>query len=423
MTRKWLRWMPAVAVPAVIAAAALAGSVPASAGDPLPAKSPAEVLALVAHHSAPSLSGTLEQTSQIGLPEVPNAGPTSSSGAAAALELLGGPHTARVFLDGTSKMRIQVLDRLAERNAVRNGDQVWLYNSKDNTATHLTLPSDPGQHMSSGQNKHLETGTDGVMPTPEDLAARLLAAADPTTEIAVLPEVNVAGRAAYNLMITPRTEGTLIGSVAIAVDGQSGLPLSVELKARGQAEPAFRLAFTSLSLEAPDASLFAFSPPPGAMVKEAEVPAHGTGHLPGRVPDPSTESGIVPDTTVPEATVPEAVAPDAVVPNAVVPDAVVPNAVVPDAVVPGHRDPNGGLPRPTVTGSGWESVVEIPASPATAEAGAMLSSDPLLQQAALAVPGGRLFSTAVVNVLFTDDGRVFAGSVPAERLLTAAAAR
>jgi hypothetical protein len=53
----------------------------------------------------------------------------------------------------------------------------------------------------------------------------------------------------------------------------------------------------------------------------------------------------------------------------------------------------------------------------------MMSSDPLLQQAAVAVPGGRLFSTAVVNVLFTDDGRVFAGSVPADRLLTAAAAR
>lgn len=409
MTRKWLRWMPAVAVPAVIAAAALAGSLPASAGDPLPAKTPQEVLALVAHHSAPSLSGTLEQTSQIGLPELPQAGPSSGGGAASVLELLSGPHTARVFLDGTSKMRVQVLDRLAERNAVRSGDQVWLYNSKDNTATHLTLPADVGHHKDPGEYKHPETGTHAVMPTPEELAARLLAAADPTTEIAVLPEVNVAGRAAYNLMITPRTEGTLIGSVAIAVDGQSGLPLSVELKARGQEEPAFKLAFTSLSLEAPDASLFAFSPPPGATVKEMEVPAHGTGPWPGH----GTESGVVPD----------GVAPDAVAPDAVAPNAVAPEPIAPDAVAPSHRNPNGGLPRPTVTGTGWESVVEFPASPASAEAGAMVSDDPLLQQAAVSVPGGRLFSTAVVNVLFTDDGRVFAGSVPAGRLLTAAAAR
>lgn len=398
MTRKWLRWMPAAAVPAVIAAAALAGSLPASAGDPLPAKTPQEVLVLMAQHAAPSLSGTLEQTSQIGLPELPKTGP-SAGGAASVLELLSGPHTARVFLDGPRNMRVQVLDRLAERNAVRSGDDVWLYSSRDNTATHLTLPADAGRHQDAGQYKHPGAGTDGVMPTPEDLAGRFLAAADPTTEISVLPEVNVAGRAAYNLVVTPRTEGTLIASVAIAVDGQSGLPLSVELKARGQSEPAFKLAFTSLSLEAPDASLFAFSPPPGATVKEVEVPAHGTGNWPGH----STESGVVPDGVVPDAAAPEAVAPEAAVPEAVAPDA--------------------AAARPTVTGTGWESVVEFPASPASAEAGAMVSKDPLLQQAAVAVPGGRLFSTAVVNVLFTDDGRVFAGSVPADRLLTAAAAR
>lgn len=376
MTRKWLRWMPAAAVPAVIAAAALAGSVPASAGDPLPAKTPEEVLALVAQHAAPSLSGTLEQTSQLGLPALPQTGPSAGSDAASVLELLSGPHTARVFTDGPDNMRVQVLDRLAERNAVRSGDQVWLYSSKDNTATHLTLPADAGRHKDFSQFKHPGAGTDGVMPTPEALAARLLAAADPTTEIAVLPEVTVAGRAAYNLTITPRTEGTLVGSVAIAVDGQSGLPLSVELKARGQEEPAFKLAFTSLSLEAPDASLFAFSPPPGATVKEIDVPAHGSE-----------------------------------------PDAALPGSV------PGPMDRHSGLPKPTVTGTGWESVVEFPASPGSTEAGAMASNDPLLQQAAVAVPGGRLFSTAVVNVLLTDDGRVFAGSVPAERLLTAAAAR
>ncbi|MEK0157407.1 hypothetical protein [Arthrobacter oryzae] len=397
MTRKWLRWIPAAAVPAVIAAAALAGSLPASAGDPLPAKTPQEVLALVAQHAAPSLSGTLEQTSQLGLPQLPKTGPSAGSDAASALELLSGPHTARVFMDGSSNMRVQVLDRLAERNAVRSGDQVWLYSSKDNTATHLTLPADAGKHKDFSEYKHPGAGTDGVMPTPEDLAARLLAAADPTTEIAVLPEVTVAGRAAYNLMITPRTEGTLIASAAIAVDGQTGLPLSVELKARGQTEPAFTLAFTSLSLEAPDASLFAFSPPPGATVKEIEVPAHGTDSWPGH----ATESGVAP----------EAVAPD------VAPDAAVPGAV------PGSRDPDIGHPRPTVTGTGWESVVEFPAGPAFTEAGAMVASDPLLQQAAVAVPGGRLFSTAVVNVLLTDDGRVFAGFVPSERLLAAAAAR
>ena len=36
----------------------------------------------------------------------------------------------------------------------------------------------------------------------------------------------------------------------------------------------------------------------------------------------------------------------------------------------------------------------------------------MLQQATVPVRGGRLLSTALVNVLVLDDGRVFAGSVP-----------
>ena len=64
MTRKWLRWMPAAVVPAVIAAGVLSGSLPASAGDPLPEKTPQQVLLMVAQHGEKSLSGTLEQTSR-----------------------------------------------------------------------------------------------------------------------------------------------------------------------------------------------------------------------------------------------------------------------------------------------------------------------------------------------------------------------
>ena len=79
MTRKWLRWMPAVAVPAVIAAGVLAGSLPASAGDPLPAKTPQQVLLMIAQHGEKSLSGTLEQSSELGLPELPKTGPGAGS--------------------------------------------------------------------------------------------------------------------------------------------------------------------------------------------------------------------------------------------------------------------------------------------------------------------------------------------------------
>ena len=39
-----------------------------------------------------------------------------------------------------------------------------------------------------------------------------------------------------------------------------------------------------------------------------------------------------------------------------------------------------------------------------------------LMQLSTAVDGGQLLSTALVNVLITDDGRILAGSVTVERL-------
>ncbi|XAS68800.1 hypothetical protein V3C33_05850 [Micrococcaceae bacterium Sec5.7] len=373
MTRKWLRWMPAVAAPAVIAAAVLAGSVPARAGDPLPAKTPEQVLELVAQHSTQSLSGTLEQSSGLGLPELPAKGPNAGAGGTSVIELLSGPHTARVFLDGAANARIQVLDQLGERDAVRKGSELWFYTSKNNTATHITIPAVEADRQKPPAGMH------GVMPTPAELAGKMLAAIDPSTVVSLGPQIQVAGRSAYNLVLTPRAPGTLVGSVSMAVDGQTGLPLSVEIDARGQREPAFRIAFSSLTLAAPDASLFTFNPPPGATVKELEKPAvpHPAPKAPGETRTPGK------DPTSPHGA--------------------------------------GSATRPTVTGSGWETVVAFPPGGDSTSIDSMLS-DPLLKQATVAVSGGRLLSTSLVNVLLTDNGSIFAGMVPPERLQAAATA-
>lgn len=247
---------------------------------------------------------------------------------------------------------------------------------------------------------------------PEDLASRLLAAMDSSTAVTVGPDVDVAGRAAYNLVLEPRTQGTLVGKAAIAVDGETGLPLRVSVTARGQAEPAFEAGFTRLSLDVPDDSLFSFVPPPGATVKELQLPwmqhwpvMPGGPGSPGIMPGApgSPESEVVPDlsTTPPETMPPETVPPEAVPPTMTRP----------------------GMARPSVTGTGWETVIGFPAAPGGQ--GSVLSesllNDPFLSQAAVVVPGGRLLSTALVNVLFTDDGRIFIGMVPPERLQAAAA--
>ncbi|WP_290805958.1 hypothetical protein [Herbiconiux sp.] len=381
MTRSWQRWIPAVAVPAVVAVVAVVGGVATTASADLPDKTPQEVLALVGASDVTSFSGTLFQSSDLGLPDLSSisgaSGSSGSSGsssssdsdaagtfdATSALELLTGSHTARVYADGTDKLRVQVLDQLAERDVVLNGSELWVYDSSDSSAVHSTLPA-PGD-AAPGEAASGDVPT--TIPTPDELATQFLAAVDPSTDVSLGADTSVAGRSAYDLVLTPRTDATLVGSVSIAVDAETGMPLQVEVFARGDSSPAFEVGFTDLSLDAPSASLFDFTPPAGTDVTEKDLSAEGHD---------ATDAG-------------------------------------PGAPASGAAD----AAEPTVTGEGWDAIVETTISGDLSA----LTSNPLFAQVATPVAGGSALQTTLVSVLLTDDGRLLAGAVPVSALQAAAA--
>lgn len=363
MTRARRRWLPALLISLAMGMAVLFGAVQAGASGSLPPKTADEILAMIARTQVRELSGTLEQTAELGLPEVPTAGPGVAPGTASALEFLKGSHTARVYIDGPSKARVQILDRMAERDLVLNGEDAWFYDSSDNSATHVSIPRPP---VGAPTESRVPESPRPTFPTPEALASRFLTAIDASTEVSVGNSSSVAGRSAYKLLLKPRTAGTLVDAVAIDVDAETGLPLGIELRAKGQAGPAYSLEYTQLDLTAPDASLFEFVPPQGASVSEKTIPA-----------------APVPSMTLPAPSGPTA--------------------------QPQPTQPHHGA---TVTGAGWDAVISLPAG--TAPAG--LTASPQLTQALQAVPGGRALTTSVISVLILDDGRVYAGMVPLERL-------
>ena len=370
-----------MAVPAVVAVVAVVGGVATTASADLPEKTPQEVLALAGASDVTSFSGTVAQSSDLGLPDISgiagSAGGGSGSGgssgsgssgsdaagafdATSALELLTGSHTARVYANGADKVRVQVLDQLAERDVVRNGDDLWLYDSNDSSAVHSTLPAE-----SDAASSDVPT----TIPTPDELAAEFLSAVDPTTDVSLGADTSVAGRSAYDLVLTPRTEATLVGSVSIAVDSETGMPLQVEVFARGVSSPAFEVGFTDLSLDAPSASLFDFTPPAGTDVTEKDL--SGAGH----------------DGTGP--------------------------------VAGGAASGTGAADadKPVVTGEGWDAIVETTIGGDLSD----LTSNPLFAQLAAPVAGGSALQTTLVSVLLTDDGRLLAGAVPIDALQAAAA--
>lgn len=263
MQKSAVRWVPAVAVPLVLVAGAIVIPVTANASVVLPAKTVEEVLQLALDSAGTSFSGTVEQTSDLGIPEIPTtAGGTSTIDA---LEFLTGSHTASVFQSGSESSRVQVIEDLAERDVYRTGQDVWTWDSEKNEAVHSVLPS----HDDSAAPEGLPAIH--APATPRELISTVLEEAGESTDITLTDNVRVAGRAAYGIVLTPRTADTLVGDVTIAVDAETGVPLSAAITAAGQENPALSVAFTAIDFAEPSADIFAFTPPADADVIEADL--------------------------------------------------------------------------------------------------------------------------------------------------------
>lgn len=364
------RWAAPVGVVTALATAAVVVPVVATASPTLPTRTAAELLVSLSEAELQPMSGTVVQTARLGLPELP-----TPAGGSSLMSLASGSNTVRVWYGGPDQVRLALMGSLAETDVIRSGNDAWLWTSDTNTAEHLTLTDTAGMHEDT------PSPAEGAGLTPREAAERALAMIDPTTEVTVDGTAEVAGRPAYLLLLSPRDAGSLVNQVRLAVDSETSVPLQVQVLAKGAAEPAFETGFTAVTFEDPADSVFTFTPPPGATVKERDLP-RGMG-----------------------------AGPDA------------------DGVAKGpmsqHGGPDGleGHDGPTVVGSGWTSVVVLQGTNGITgeDRNAQLAA---LLRAAEPVTGpygsGRILRTALVTALLLDDGRVLIGAVTPEVLEAAA---
>ncbi|GAA4919797.1 outer membrane lipoprotein-sorting protein [Nonomuraea thailandensis] len=260
----FVRWGVPIAAAAVIGAAIGAGPVIAAvSGDPvLPERSAGQLLAdAVAATSSkggiPPMSGTVQQTASLGLPALP------ATGAVSPLSLLSGSHEVKVWYGASDKLRVAMPTQLNETNLILNGGQAWYWDSATNTATRLTVKQGAG-----GPAAHATPLPQETELTPQQLAERLLANADQHTAVRVINTAEVAGRPVYQLVLAPKEESSLVQEIRIALDGETYVPLQVQVYAKGSAEPAYQIGFTQVTFTPPAAENFTFTPPAGAKVEE-----------------------------------------------------------------------------------------------------------------------------------------------------------
>lgn len=383
------RWVPSIAVPAVIAAGVIAVPLQANAID-LPDLTPQEVMVLMQQANVTEFSGTIVKQSELGLPALEFSSMVSedsieqmeekmpeefadfvpavieSNVLTQAVELISGSHTVRVFVSGPDKLRAQILDPMSERDLIVNGSEFWVYDAQMATALNGTIEVEPDPaKQAEAEQKVLEYAESIALDlsSPEAIADYLVSMVDETSQIEVGKDHSVAGRSAYQLIVSPDSANSLIDNAAISVDYETGMPLRVELFSKTQDVAAMSVGFSSISFGAVDQALFDFTPPAGTTVETFDADQL-MGYEKPEFPESDYEAPAEPE----------------------------------------------------VIGTDWDSVIHLDKLPESIPQDLMANE--LFADMLTVVPGGKVFSTPLVNVLLTDSGEVFAGAVTIDYLLS-----
>lgn len=157
----------------------------------------------------------------------------------------------RTWYAAPDRWRVDVIDEAAERDLYQTPDGQYAWDYGQNQLTRIV----------GDQPVRLPRGAD---VTPPALGARLLGLAT-GDRFTTLAGRRVAGINAAGLRIVPATADTTVAHVDLWADPGSGLPLQVEITARGGARPVFVTRFLEVRLRAPDAAVLTPPAPTGSM--------------------------------------------------------------------------------------------------------------------------------------------------------------
>jgi len=241
------RWLVAGgAVSVLVALPGLVGAVPAR-DRPVGA---AELLARVLASERVAYQGYAEARAGLGLPDVPRAGRV--------VALLGETTRMRAFVAGPEDWRVDELTPVGERDLYRTGWGTWQWDSGE-------------RRVVATQGEAAVRFARPADLLPPELGRRVAAAAG-NGEVARLGARRVAGVHALGLRIVPRSAGTTVARADLWADVASGLPVRVELTAKGRSRPIVTSAFLDLRLGAPDPGDVHFAVPADADVERDEAP-------------------------------------------------------------------------------------------------------------------------------------------------------
>ncbi|GLZ44229.1 hypothetical protein Acsp06_04140 [Actinomycetospora sp. NBRC 106375] len=206
---------------------------------------PAQLRDLVTASADKPWTGYAEARAALGVPRIAALSDVST--------LLSGVTRMRGWYAAPDQVRTDVLTPVGERDryVTPRGQAVWDYG-----AELLTLVArDPRVRLPRSEDL-----------LPPDLARRLLAGTSPSDPATALPARRVAGVDAAGVRVTVADPETTVGALDVWADPSTGLPVAVEVRAKGVPDPLISTAFAELAQGPPDPAALAPRRGPGAGV-------------------------------------------------------------------------------------------------------------------------------------------------------------
>ena len=182
--------------------------------------------------------------------------------------------SGRLWVTSDGHGRIELQSDAGDVQIVWDPTTISVYDASSNTVYRATLPADT-------QTGSTDSGTPPTLAEIDTFLTDLgvhwaISDAQPT---------NVGGQPAYQVSASPKHDGGLLGSVELAWDAATGVPLSVAINAQGSSTPALELAVNDISYGPVAYSDADISPPASAKVVDL-----------GTISGPSQSGGTPPVT-------------------------------------------------------------------------------------------------------------------------------
>ncbi len=174
--------------------------------------------------------------------------------------------SGRLWIAKDGRLRLELQGERGDTQVLWDGKAASMYDASSNTLYHYTpKPHEGAEQPEQPSAAHEPPSLAKIEEAISHISTHAdLSAANPT---------DVAGRAAYTVRVSPKQSGSLLGGAELSFDAENGIPLRAAIYSTKSSAPVIELAASEVSYGPVDASVFEFTPPSDATVKEIEAPS------------------------------------------------------------------------------------------------------------------------------------------------------